>query len=337
MIVADVTGHCLLKKTGIIMLLIFLFPGISLADDTRIHINYRLKWLYNTSVVGDLYAKEYGYFEKAGMMVNVKEGGPERDAVKELELGYAQFGIASADQVIRARSKGAPVIVIAQLFQVNPLQWIYRADTTRIKTIKDLKGKTIGITYGGNDETIMRTLLAKGNIAEKDVTLFSVRYDYTPFYRKKVAIWPVYRNSQGITVGNQLVAEGEAIDFLDPARFGVTFVANSVVTSEKMITENPALVKKFITALLNGWEAAFDPENQQKALALLEKYDRETAPDIRKQQLAITRDFVKPALDIPIGRIDVDAWKQTENIMLKQHQIPRPVSVATILKTDLMF
>jgi ABC-type Mn2+/Zn2+ transport system ATPase subunit len=44
-------------------------------------------------------------------------------------------------------------------------------------------GKTIGITFGGNDETIMRALLAKYDIKEDEVKFFSVRYDYTPFYK----------------------------------------------------------------------------------------------------------------------------------------------------------
>ncbi len=330
----------ILKTNGLLVMGIILFlffsSGISMAADTAKQVNYRLKWLFNTSVVGDLYAKDYGYFDKAGISVNVKAGGPERDAIKELELGYAQFGVASADQVIRAISKGAPVVVIAQLFQVNPLQWIYRSETSQIKQIKDLKGKTIGITYGGNDETIMRTLLAKGNITEKQVTLFSVRYDYTPFYKKKVDIWPVYRNSQGITVGDKLHAEGENIDFLNPAQFGVKFIANSVVTSEKMINENPELVKKFITSLLKAWEAAFDPKNKKKALDLLAKYDKDTTPDVRERQLAITKRFVKPSPKISIGYIDVNGWKQTEEIMLKQKQIPKPVSVVNALKTELM-
>src|SRR5210317_567556 len=89
-------------------------------------INYRLKWIFNTSVVGDLYADVRQEFKAAGLDVTVKPGGPERDAIKELELGQAQFGVASADQVIRAMAKGSPVVVIAQLFQINPLQWIYR-------------------------------------------------------------------------------------------------------------------------------------------------------------------------------------------------------------------
>ncbi len=321
---------------GLCVFILIVCSSIAMAADPSVEVTYRLKWLFNTSVVGDLYAKDYGFFDKAGLSVTIKEGGPERDAIKELELGYAQFGVASADQVIRARSKGAPVVVIAQLFQVNPLQWIYRADTMTVKNISDLKGRTVGITYGGNDETIMRTLLAKENITEQDVKLFSVRYDYTPFYQKKVDIWPVYRNSQGITVGDKLRAEGEEIGFLDPAGFGVKFVANSVVTSEKMLKERPEVVKAFVTALIQAWEASLSPENEQKALKLLEKYDKDTTADVRKRQLALTAGFVKPSPGVRIGTIDLSAWKQTEDIMLKLKQIPEPVKVEKAINSSMM-
>ena len=45
-------------------------------------VNYRLKWLFNSSVVGDLYADVHGFFERAGLDVTVKSGGPERDAIR---------------------------------------------------------------------------------------------------------------------------------------------------------------------------------------------------------------------------------------------------------------
>ena len=89
-------------------------------------VSYRLKWLRNVSVVGALYAETHHLFAEEGLDVAVKAGGPERDAIRELELGYADFGAASADQVLRARAKGSPVVVVAQLFQINPLQWMYR-------------------------------------------------------------------------------------------------------------------------------------------------------------------------------------------------------------------
>ena len=198
-------------------------------------VAYRLKWLFNVSVVGDLWADVNGNFAKNGLKVAVKAGGPERDAIKELELGRAQFGVASADQVIRAVSKGSPIVVLAQLFQTNPLHWIYRPDKSPFKSPPDFKGKTVGITYGGNDETIMRALLAKYNIKENELKLFSVRYDYTPFYQGKVDFWPLYINAQAPIIGAKLKKAGENYSFVSPADFGIRFVANSVVTSRQML------------------------------------------------------------------------------------------------------
>jgi len=295
-------------------------------------INYRLKWLFNASVVGDLYADVHHIFTDHGLDVQVKAGGPERDAIRELELGYAQFGVASADQVIRALSKGAPVQVIAQLFQINALQWIYRDDQPPIKRLSDLKGKIIGITYGGNDETIMRTLLAKGGINPKDTTLFSVRYDYTPFFKRKADIWPVYRNTQGVFLSAKLAREGETVRFLDPHDFGVRFVANSVVTSEQMIAKHPQTVVKFKQALMQGWREALKPANRQKALNALKQYDKDTSEAILTRQLAITRTLIQPSPNITIGVIDTAAWKETEQIMLAQGLLKKPVDVEKALR-----
>ena len=300
-------------------------------------LDYRLKWLFNTSVVGDLYADAGGDFSAAGLEVTVKAGGPERDAIKELELGQAQFGVASADQVIRAMAKGSPVVVIAQLFQVNPLQWIYRQSDSPIVQLADLRGRTIGITYGGNDETIMRTLLAKAGLTEKDVRLFSVRYDYTPFYQRKVNIWPVYRNTQGIVLGRKMEANGEPVQFFIPSEFGVRFVANSVVTSRQMVKERPDTVRRFITALLKGWESALDPAKSEIVLQMLQQFDKDTPRDQMQAQLDITRDLVKPQSGEPIGIIDTEAWIQTEQIMYDQKQIVKHVDIASVLMPGFAF
>lgn len=295
-------------------------------------VAYRLKWLFNTSVVGDLYADVHGAFSRQGIKVTVKEGGPERDAIKELELGYAQFGVASADQVIRAAAKGSPLVVIAQLFQVNPLQWAYRTGKLSIGSPEDFRGKTLGVTFGGNDETIMRTLLAKFGISEASVDLYSVRYDYTPFYEGKVDLWPVYVNAQGIIIQDKLEKAGEKVSFFNPDAFGVKFVANSVVTSQKMFSDQPDIVNKFRKALIEGWQDAVALENNEKAVSVLRQFDKDTPEAIVRRQLAATRTLIKPGPESVIGRIDIPAWKQTEQIMLDQKLISEPVQLDNVLK-----
>jgi len=324
-----------LKVTGaliFVLLLIFVFSACSEKEQPLEEVNYRLKWLFNISVVGDLWADAHGNFAENGLKVTVKPGGPEKDAIKELEIGHAQFGVASADQVIRAVAKGSPIVVLAQLFQVNPLHWIYRPDRTVLNTPQDLKGKTIGVTYGGNDETIMRALLAKYNITENEVKLFSVRYDYTPFFKGEVDLWPLYRNAQAPIIGAKLRKAGEKFDLMNPSRLGIQFVANSVVTTTKMLEERPETVKRFMQALMQGWAEALDPANKEKAIETVLKYNQETPEDIVRLQLPATRILMLPSAGFQFGQIDVAAWKQTEEIMLAQKLIDNPVDIVSRLR-----
>ena len=311
----------------VIIVLVIGVGGCGKKEQPLEEVNYRLKWLFNISVVGDLWADAHGNFERNGLKVTLKPGGPEKDAIKELEIGHAQFGVASADQVIRAVSKGSPIVVLAQLFQVNPLHWIYRPDKTPLKTPQDLKGRIIGITYGGNDEAIMRALLAKYDIKEDEVDLFSVRYDYTPFYQGKVDLWPLYRNAQAPIIGEKLRKAGETFDLMSPSKLGIQFVANSVVTTQKMLEEHPETVKRFKKALLQGWREALDPENMDKAIDTVLKYNQETPQEIVRKQLPATRILMLPESGFEFGKIDVAAWKQTEQIMLVQKLIAGPVHI----------
>ena len=294
-------------------------------------IAYRLKWIRNMSTVGEIYADVHGVFREHGLDVVVKPGGPEIDAIRELELGQADFGVASADQVIRAAAKGSPVVVIAQLFQVNPLQWIYRPDRSNVRQLQDLIGKTLGVTFGKNDEIIMRTLLAKALIREDQVRLFSVRLDYTPFFKGTVDLWPVYINTQGVELSQRLAAAGEKIAFFDPNAHGVRFVANSVVTTRSMLDRSPDMVRRFRRALLAGWRQALDPANAEKAVRAVRKFDVDTKIDILSEQLVLTRKLILPDNRAVLGAIDHNAWRQTESMMRIHKQIARPVDIGSRL------
>ncbi|MCG2747923.1 MAG: ABC transporter substrate-binding protein, partial [Desulfobulbaceae bacterium] len=329
--------NCTPARLVILLCLFFLLPLLDgcrqRGEDPGQELTFRLKWLYNINTAGDLYALEHGFFTSRGLRVAVKPGGPERDAIRELELGRAQFGVASADQVIRALAKGAPIVVIAQLFQQNPLQWIYRSGGAAYANPLELRGKTVGITYGGNDETIMRALLAKYNIAPSKVNLFSVRYDYAPFYLGEVDLWPVYRNAEGIVIAEKMARAGEQIGFFVPDLFDVRFVANSVITTRKMVEEHPDLVRKFRDALLNAWQEALASANADRTIALVHAHDQGTPEEIIAKQLVSTRQLMLPE-NGQFGRIDVAAWRQTGKIMLEQGVIDLPVAIEKALLTD---
>ena len=99
-----------------------------------------------------------------------------------------------------------------------------------------------------------------------------------------------------------------------------------------MLDERPETVKRFMKALLEAWREALSPEEKDKAIKTVLKYNPETPADIVEKQLPATRILMLSGKDSSFGKIDVAAWQQTEKIMLDQKLIPAPVGIEKRLK-----
>ncbi len=297
-------------------------------------VSYRLKWLFNASTIGDLWARDQGIFAKNGLDVSIKEGGAEHDAIEEMELGRTDFGVASADQVIRAVSRGADCIVIAQIFQENPLQWIYNRSRVHVdlnRPAQSLKDLTIGITYGGNDEAIFMALAGRLGLDREKLHLYAITYDYTPFWKGDVDLWPCYRNTQGITLSERMQRIGDEAGFLDPCRYGIRFVANSLVTSKKFYLRHPDTVRLFRKCIIQGWQQAIMPQNLEKAAAILARYEKGLPMATLKEQIKATAPLITAHGRRKVGWIDEEAWLQTVEIMFQQGLIKKRVDVRKLI------
>jgi NitT/TauT family transport system substrate-binding protein len=94
----------------------------------------------------------------------------------------------------------------------------------------------------------------------------------------------------------------------------------------------PKRSDRFTRALLAGWQAAMAPANEDAVIRAVAEYDRDTSKAVMRRQLAVTRRMIQPDPGIPVGHIDTAAWRQTEQIMVSQKLIPRPVNVIDRLK-----
>ena len=324
--------------TIVVSLFIFLFAIIYLIQySQKRNIEeqiYRLKWLANVGFVGDLFSYTYGYFIEEGLNVKVLQGGPKNNPILEVETGAADFGVASADQIIKACERDVDIVVIAQIYQKNPVQWIYRQPKINdiIDKPKMLANKKIGVTYGDNDYNIMKALMSKYSI---DTTgFYAVKYSYIPFTKGSVELFPVYKNTQGVELENQLLNEGENVGFFDPEMHGIKFVANSIITSSRKIRDERSEVVSFLRALLRGWEDALKVENEDKAIKAVISYvglteNQDSLKSIYSDQINVTKSLVYPDGDkmFKIGNIDIPAWQKTEKLMLELGLIKENVDI----------
>ena len=92
-------------------------------------------------------AKERGYFEKAGVNVEILEGRGSATTVQLVGTKSDTFGWADGVSLTQNAVKGVPVKAVATILNILPYA-VVSLEETNIRTVKDLEGKTLAITPG---------------------------------------------------------------------------------------------------------------------------------------------------------------------------------------------
>src|SRR5277367_6170864 len=103
-------------------------------------VTFLTSWFAQAEHGGFYQAKASGLYEKAGLDVTIKMGGPQVNALQLLTAGEADIIMGYDIQTLGAVSKGLPVVAIGTSFQYDLQGVMTHAD---INGIADLKGHTI--------------------------------------------------------------------------------------------------------------------------------------------------------------------------------------------------
>lgn len=114
-------------------------------------------------------ADQNGYFKQEGLNVEVIGFRGGSDLTRAMVANSIDVGVASPAGVIGAIQAGQDIKVFYGGFNQVPFDW-YAAPS--IKTVADLRGKTIGITrFGSSTDVLTRMVLAKAGLTPKDVRI----------------------------------------------------------------------------------------------------------------------------------------------------------------------
>ncbi|WP_110182095.1 ABC transporter substrate-binding protein [Nocardioides solisilvae] len=240
-------------------------------------LTLQLSWVKNAEFAGEFFADQNGYYEDAGFTSVTMNPGP--GPVETLvATGEADFGLSNAvatAQVIAEEE--APLKIVGTKFQKNPFTILSLKDGADIATPQDLVGKKIGVQAGGN-ETLFDALLEVNGIDPADVKKVPVEYDPSPVVDGEVDGFLAYITNESLTVS----MDGIEVTNLPFADNGLPFVAESVITTDQMIAEEPEKVKAFLTAEILGWKDALADDEEAARLAV-EVYGKDLGLDIAKE------------------------------------------------------
>lgn len=121
-------------------------------------------------------AEEAGYFDDAGVQVELRHHGQDEDLFGALASGVEQVVVSAGDEILQARSFGVDVVDFATVYQDYPVRLIVPEDSL-ITTLPELRGATIGLPgrYGQSWFGLLAAL-DQANLTPDDVTIKEIGF-----------------------------------------------------------------------------------------------------------------------------------------------------------------
>ena len=270
-------------------------------------------------------AQARGYFRDEGLDVEFKQGFGV-DVLKLLGTGALNFGVAGGDEVLIARSQGVPLVYVGTWFQKYPVT-VMALDKANIRTVADLKGRTVGVPgrYGATYIGLL-ALLDSAGLKESDVQLREIGFTQVQALTQgQVDAVVGYTNNEPV----QLRALGQSITTINVFD-KVNLASNGLVTDEKTVSGDPALVRSVVRAVMRGIQDTIaDPD----AAVTLSTPTIPGAADKRAQLRAVL-DATLPVLQSDqtathgLGYADPAAWTLTRDLLLRLKVLGGDVDLA---------
>ncbi|MFZ5820105.1 MAG: ABC transporter substrate-binding protein [Chloroflexota bacterium] len=312
------------KKFGLVMLGLAL--GLSACgspksgEEALVHVKLPLGYIPNIQFAPLYVAVEKGYFRDAGVEVDF-DYSFETDAMALVGADELQFAVVSGEQVLLARAQGLPVVYVAAWYQQYPVAVISKVEQG-IVTPADLKGKRIGLPglYGAN-YIGLEALLFSAGLSDADVTLDSIGYNQVEALaadqEQAVSVYaanePVQLRAQGYELNEILVADYAQL------------ASNGLITNEKTLAENPALVGGMVQALLDGMaDTIADPD---------EAYELSKAhvPNLAEADQAVQKAVLARSIELwkaeRLGYSELQAWSNMQDTLLKMGLLSAPLEL----------
>jgi PAS domain S-box-containing protein len=280
----------------------FLLPThIATAKQTELQtVTLQLKSTHKFQFAGFYAAQLKGYYQKAGLKVIFKEGGPHINQLDEVLSGRADFCIGDADQLLDYMN-GKPIVALGVIFQHAPDVIISRT-ASGITTPKELRGRKLMIkTTGAIPQWAM---LADQGIKLKDLDLLPISNSIEALKEGKIDAISAKLTDQPY----QLKRANVPINILHPATYGIDFYGDTLFAKQSFAKDNPKLVEAFINASFRGWEHAMsNPEELINVIRF--KYNPNRTLGQLRHEADAMQALVTPNL-VEVGTMSRKRWEE---------------------------
>ncbi|MCS0501020.1 ABC transporter substrate-binding protein [Ancylobacter mangrovi] len=204
-----------------------------------------LDWYVNPDHAPLVIAKEKGFFKAHDLDVELVPPADPSAPPRLVAAGQADIAVSYQPNLYLSVKEGLPLARIGTLVS-TPLTALVALKDGPIKSIADLKGKTVGYSVAGLEDALLGTMLADAGLKPSDVTMVNVNFALSPALvaGKVDAVIGAYRNFELTQIR---LAGKEPVAFF-PEEHGVPVFDELIYVAHKDKLGDPRL-KRFLAAV----------------------------------------------------------------------------------------
>lgn len=256
-------------------------------------------------------AIEEGFFAENGLAVTL-EHASESEMVRLVGTGEAPFAIVSGEQVLLSRAQGVPVRYVFAWYQKFPVA-IASKTALGIENPADLAGHSVGTPMlEGASYIGLEALLASAGLTDADISLEVTGFTQVEtLISDRVDAVVIYASNEPV----QLAAADVEVNLIAVSDYA-ELVSNGLITSEKVIAEQPELIRAMLKALTEA--IAFTQADPDAAFVHAARHVEGLAdPAIEATQKAVLSRSITLWEADRIGESRLEAWTAMGDLLLK--------------------
>jgi len=283
-------------------------------------VKLQLKWLHLPQFAGFYMAQERGYYTQENIKVILLEGGQGINTALNVTSGKADFGVLSPEDILMKRSQGESLTAIATIYRRSAVVLVAKADSGIVRP-SDFIGKTLAIKYEQKDFDLrFYAMMKKLGLGSARLKIVNFDPDYIAFYKGEVDVTATYATTGLIKMRQR----GLKLNLIWPSDYGIHFYSDTLATTDKLISEKPDLVNRFLSASLKGWREAI--EEYRQAVTITMKYSQIKDPELQTTMMEAMLPLVHTGED-RIGWMKPEVWQGMYQILLEQKLLAKPFDV----------
>jgi NitT/TauT family transport system substrate-binding protein len=264
-----------------------------------------------------------GIYKKHGIDVTFATGRGSSTTIQTVANGSDQFGFADAGALVRLTAQGLHAKQIVGMMQTGSYSIISFPESNILKP-KDLEGKTTGFAPGGATDQIFPAFAKMTGVDTTSIKSVSVdpQARDSLFLIKRIDFDIALAAAQFPILEERCKCKLNLMRFSD---YGLRLMSNGIIASDKLIADNPDLVRRFAAATVEASQIAIaNPEHAVDDFlqyAPNAGFSRKVVADQWNEAIELAHS--PRTKDKPFGVMDPLDWQETIDVLSQYLNIPQ--------------